>query len=194
MRIGIVSENYKHDSIAIKSLLDKKFVPKVTFIPILKQVTGDDLLTPKTARLLNERIIRKQLQLIILVKDLDALPSDKNQITAIKNKSKQIIKNKITSDYLLFLVIFELEALILADIPSFNKFYGLKYQYKGNPLYQSEPKELIKQKTAKTKNQYQESKAPEIFQHLDYETVYSKHSGKNSFQSFVDELAKKIND
>ena len=69
-----------------------------------------------------------------------------------------------------------MEALILADIDSFNDYYGLKTKPIGDPMTKSEPKEILKKLTTKTqKGEYKESDALAIFQNLKFKTIYKNH-------------------
>ncbi len=192
-RIGIISENYNNDSKAVAYLLKKRFGKQATFIPLLKSISGKGLEEiRKVAAILKTEISKNSIDLLILVRDLDALISDKKEIKRVENWA-QTIKKKLTTDQKLFIVIFELEALILADINTFNGVYKTKYQLKTSPKFQSEPKELLKQITRKTKRKYKESDTPEIFQQLNFQKVYQNHKGENSFQSFIDELTTILN-
>jgi hypothetical protein len=74
----------------------------------------------------------------------------------------------------LLINIYELEALILADIATFNKFYGTSINYSKNVMHHKEPKEFLIQKTAKNKKTYSESHCPEIFRHLDISIIRQK--------------------
>ena len=128
MRVGIISENYENDSIALKVLLEKHFLKKkVTFLPICRTVEGDNLLNTKSARKINIESKKNQIDLVILAKDLDSLLSDKKRINEINNKIKSIAKQTKPS-IVPFIVIYEQEALILADIQTFNKEYKISYK------------------------------------------------------------------
>jgi len=164
---------------------------KVSFIPIGKNITGDKLLTPKAVKVINNESIQKNLDFVIIAKDLDALPSNKKQFMALTNKLTKIAK-EVNIKLIPFIIIFEQEALILADMEAFNTIYSITHTFKGNPRFQAEPKELLKKITAKSKRTYKESDTPEIFQQLDFKKVYKKHSGTNSFQSFIDDLEKQL--
>jgi len=199
MRIGIISENYDHDSKALKALLSqhsfmkKEQIIEVLFIPIGKNLEGDQLLGLKTSRIINIECKKKNINLVILAKDLDALPSNHKKIKKLSEKIQQVAKQ--IDEYLLpFIIIYEQEALILADIQTFNNIYGTRSSFRRNPQKQSEPKEFLKRITVKSKRKYKVSDTPEIFQQLNFNTVYNNHSGDNSFRTFVDELEKQIND
>ena len=197
MKIGIISENFDNDSAALRALLGqhifkKKQKPiKVTFKPIGRKIEGDHLLTPKSARVINAECKRYNIDLVVLAKDLDGLPSNQKKIKQIEDKIQKIAK-QATTKVLPFIVIFEQEALILADIQTFNRIYKTTYTSTRNPLFQSEPKELLKQLTNKSNKKYRESDTPEIFQQLDFQTVFNNHKGENSFQSFIKELEKAV--
>ena len=71
---------------------------------------------------------------------------------------------------LFLLNIYELEALILADVEAFNQLYGTSISFSGDPMRRKEPKEYLQRKikaVKKSKKYYHESDAPEIFSALD---------------------------
>lgn len=82
----------------------------------------------------------------------------------------------------------ELEALILADIETFNEIYGIEKQYNKNPKFEDDPKSKLRTWTekGKAKDQYDENHAEKIFKKLRFEVVYRKHFGDDSFQEFID--------
>ncbi|MEM1119146.1 MAG: hypothetical protein AAGJ18_01775, partial [Bacteroidota bacterium] len=96
-------------------------------------------------------------------------------------------------DCIFFLIIFEVESLILADITTFNKISKINYQLKTSPKFQVNPKELLKQITRKSKKQYKESDTPEIFQQLNFQNIYQNYQGEYSFQTFINELTITLN-
>jgi len=198
MRIGIISENYDHDSKALKALLakhsfknKKKQTIKVLFFPIGRTIEGDQLMSPKISRVINIECKKKNIDLVILAKDLDALPSNSQKIKKLIEKIKLVAK-QIDQYLLSFIIIYEQEALILADIQTFNSIYGTSYSFTKNPKVQAEPKELLKSITAKSNRKYKVSDTPEIFQQLNIQTVLKNHSGDNSFQSFIKKLEEKL--
>ncbi len=197
MKIGIISENYFNDSKAYKVLLDKHVFKKgkkklnISFIPIGKKIEGTYLLTGKVVRIINTECKKKNLDFVIFAKDLDALSTDRRAIQVLTKKIEQIAQ-QVSIKILPFIVIFEQEALILADIKAFNKEYGTNSSFSKDPKLQPNPKKLLKKLTNKTKKKYKESDTPEIFQQLDFQTVFNNHKGENSFQSFIKELEKAV--
>lgn len=197
MKIGIISENYFYDSEAYKILLNKHVYRKgqkeicASFIPIGKNIEGDKLLTSKAVKTINAECEKKDIHFVILAKDLDALPSDEKKINILSKKIKDLSK-QITPRVLPFIIIFEQEALILANIEAFNSIYKTNSSFNKNPKFQSNPKDFLKRLTSKSNRKYKESDTPEIFQQLDFQTVYKNHKGENSFQSFIKTLEKEI--
>lgn len=192
IRVGIVGENYHNDSVALKNLLERRYdINKIQFVPMLKGTTGDKLASRGIRRLLEIEIAKKskkgKIHFIIFFRDLDRLPSDAEKI---KDRQDWFEFVKMFPADALFLAIFESEALLLADIEAVNQCYNIKLSYNKNPLSEKEPKEYLRRKT---KEKYKQSDCPELFKLLNIEVVCQKHIGDISFQSFIQELDKKLN-
>jgi hypothetical protein len=67
--------------------------------------------------------------------------------------------------------IYELEALILADIEVFNKAYGCDIEKHADPMKVSGPKEVLIEATRKADKQFNVSHNPQIFSVLNFETL-----------------------
>jgi len=194
-RIGIIGENYENDSKPLRTLLSRVFdKQKAIFIPILPKIEGNQLeRIRKILVALKSEIIRKRLDCLILMRDLDGLPSELKKIE-VRNKWFKEIENGISKKCIPLLIIYELEALILSDITTFNKIYKTKYKLKGKPKFQKEPKGLLKKLTAHSKKTYHESHADDIFQKISHTELIKNHSGKSySYESFIDELETTLN-
>lgn len=128
------------------------------------------------------------IKFIIFFHDLDGFPSDEDKINDYRDWFHSI---RLHNDLdVLFLVIWESEALLLADIEVVNKFYKVKINYGNkNPLFEKEPKEYLQRQTQK---KYVQSDCTELFTLMDFDTVYKNHKGEISFQSFIDELDEKL--
>ena len=191
-RVGIISENYENDSKPLRHLLSRVFdKQKAVFIPILPKIEGNQLeRIRKVLIALKSESVTKRLDCLILMRDLDGLPSESKKI-ALRNKWFKEIENGISKKCIPFLIIYELEALMLADITTFNKIYKIKYQPKGQPKFQKDPKDLLKKLTAHPKKTYHESHAADIFQKINHQELLNNHSGKiYSYESFIDTLKK----
>lgn len=192
IRVGIVGENYHNDSIALKNLLERRYdISKIQFVPMLRGTTGDKLKSKGIKRLLELEVVKKnkkgEINFIIFFHDLDALPGDSQKIKDVYDWFNSV---KINDLDILFLVIFESEALLLADIKTINDFYKIFINFTKSPLWQDKPKEFLYRKTGE---KYKQSDCPELFKLLNIDVVYQKHIGDISFQSFIQELDEKLN-
>ena len=120
---------------------------------------------------------------------MDGFPSEQSKIN---DYTKWFHGIRIHRDLdILFLTIYESEALLLADIEAINTFYKIKLTYSKNPLFEKEPKEYLQRKTQK---RYKQSDCTELFKVLNFDLVYTNHSHSDHpcFQSFIDELDEKL--
>ena len=124
---------------------------------------------------------------MIYVRDLDAFQSQTNHVKT-KVEWFKSLDSSVNNKGLFLLNIWELEALILGDIETFNKIYKTKHKVTGDPMFIKEPKEHLKNITSKANRQYQESDCPDIFKKLDVAQIEKKCS---FFADFITELDKK---
>lgn len=204
IKIGIVGEHPQNDSEALQHLLTPKVCKNVQFLPIVKNLRGSDFddeenggASKKFLKLLQSEFIDSKLEKVIFVRDADEVLSE--QIVQKQHKRDRWFKQAnqtIQGKGVFFLAVYEMEALIIADIKTFDKMYSVKTKEVGNPMMCFDPKAYLKKSSVKSKRgAYEEKHAPEIFQKLDFKTVYDKHRGERSFQAFADELkAKKMID
>lgn len=183
IKIGIIGENYQNDSCAFKAFLTPQYQGKITFVPILKSLNGGRPPIKKVLNMLPTEIQKYQLNALLFLLDLDK-DSNRNEC----NQWFATIKKGVSVDSIFYLAVIELEALILADIEIFNMKYGVKKQYTKNPKFEDDSKSILKAWTekGKTKAQYNENDAEEIFKKLRFEIVYKNHFGDDSFQEFID--------
>lgn len=192
IKIGVVGEHPSNDSESLCQLLRPVANEHVQFTTILKKIRGSQLDNERMFfNSLKSEFLGEDLQYIIFIRDLDGLFSQKSKIKERDEwffKANKFIENK----GIFFLAIYEIEALILADIDGFNAYYGLKTKPVGDPMTKSEPKEMLKKLTSKTqKGEYKESDALAIFKNLNLKNIYKNHKGERSFQAFIDELKAK---
>jgi hypothetical protein len=172
IKIGLVGED-PNDTSSIKNLLQKRYRKRITFYPLVSRIKGYHLDNPKIRRSLPIEFSDKKCKFVIYIRDLDGFKTDHSKIKSRQNWFKEIDK-VVNNKGILLLNIWELEALILADIATFNKLYKTSYKYTGDPMVQKEPKEELMRATLKTKRQYKESDCPEIFEKLDFNIVEKK--------------------
>jgi len=180
MKIGLVGEA-PNDTQSIQNLLSKKYFTH-EYLFLLNRTNGSNLDNSKTKRLLRIEYETKKPNIIIFIRDLDGLSNNKTQLKSRKkyfsNSNKTVDKKGI---YLLN--IYEIEALILSDIETFNNIYKTNIKKIDNPMNIEEPKELLKKES---KYHYNESHNPDIFKELDFDKV----NNCNYFNEFIKKLDK----
>ena len=165
MRIGLVGEA-PHDTESIKHLLLKRY-PSIEFVPLISNIRGCELENQKVKHILAKQFQSEKLDYTIFIRDLDSHENDRDKILERKiyiNSFKGSVQHKC----ILFLNIYMIEALILADIETFNSIYksSLTLNY---PVSQYDnPKEVLKEST---KNRYKEGHNSMIIKKLDINTV-----------------------
>ena len=168
LTVGLIGEN-PNDSRALTALLGQRYAGKFAPVPLAKNRTGDQLANPKMLRVLAEEYRLKQPRLVVYIRDLDALASN-----AAKVREREIefekIKNVVGKDALFLLHIYQFEALILADIATFNRLYQVAIAAKGNPTAVENPKKKLVSATDKLKapRQYHPNHSAEIAAQLNY--------------------------
>ncbi len=194
IRIGIIGEHPYNDSKPIKILLEKEYKDKeVQFFILFNNIRGgqlDDKIdkpSRKAIAQLKDAFRAKKLDFVIYIHDLDGLPSDEKKIKIRENWFKILDREGANRKGIFLLNIYELEALVLSDINAFNQLYSVNIAFKGNPMYQAEPKELLKEKTAKSpRGKYKEADAANIFEQLDIEKI-KNHRQYKQFIAKLDE-------
>lgn len=168
-RIGLIGED-PNDTLAIRNLLLQKYPKGFQFKQLIKNKKGYQLNNDRVANALKIEFQDFKPDYVIFIRDADAIATEESKIRIVVdwfNKLNLIVNRR----GILLVNIYELEALILADIKSFNKFYGTQIKYTGNVMYQAKPKEFLFVKTASNKKSYSESDCPELFRYLNFDTV-----------------------
>ncbi len=170
MKVAILGESHS-DSDALINLLARKFsLIEFLKMPAKKTATGSMLDNPKARRAFRVEFEIEKPDLVILSRDLDATKASSEYSQKLEERKGYFSKLKKTFNQkiLKLLHIYELEALILADISSFNSWGGFEIEFVGNPMEQEQPKEYLQ---TNTKNNFKESDNPEIFKYLNYEKL-----------------------
>jgi hypothetical protein len=126
---------------------------------------------------------KEKLNAVLIMRDLDNEAKRPKRNLWFEN-----VRKAVTIDSVFYLAVMELEALILADIDTFNGIYGIKGQYTKNPKFEADPKQVLKNRTSHTNKKYKPNDALDIFTKLDFDIVYKKHKDEDSFQAFIDEF------
>lgn len=185
MKIGLVGEA-PNDTNAIQNLLSKRYSsPDFIFYPLLNNIHGSDL---DNQRAKNQLRIEYQItkpDIVIFIRDADGTVKNKS---AIRNRKKYFSDfNSVVNKKGIFLLnIFEIEALIIADIEAFNRFFNCELKYEGDPMEVEHPKEDLRNKC----HRFNESFNPEIFRQLTFETV---RKNCRYFHQFIIKFEKRMN-
>jgi hypothetical protein len=184
MKIALVGEA-PNDTQAIKNLLIKRYTKeKFDFVFLLQRINGSNLDSQKTKRFLRVEFENQKPDLVIFIRDLDALLSDKTNIEERKLYYTEF--NSVVDKKGIYLLnIFEIEALILADIFTFNGMYQTNIETFLDVMLIQQPKELLKNAS---KN-YNESHNAAIFEKLEFDKVMEC----KYFNEFIVKLDKYLN-
>jgi hypothetical protein len=163
MTIGLIGEA-PNDTSSIKNLLSRKYTD-ITFKTLLNNIHGSQLDNQKTKHLLRKEFEWEKPDAVIFVRDLDGLETDEGQMATRKGYFTDF--NSVVNYKGIYLLnIYEIEALILSDIATFNKVYGTVLLQEKDPMLIIEPKEYLKKSTISQNAKYVESHNPEIFSYL----------------------------
>ncbi|CAN5656274.1 hypothetical protein BH10BAC5_BH10BAC5_04300 [soil metagenome] len=190
IKIGLIGES-PNDTESIKNILSRCYKDQVKFKILLNNITGYYLDSAKTFKMLNFENYEDYC-LIIVIRDLD----DDNYI---KDRNDWFCKlNIIMKGKGIFLLnIYELEAIFLSDISSFNKFFKTTIKYNKNPENEYDPKEYLKLKTRQEKKDrksqckkiYSENDSPDLCKIVDVTVLKNK---LNYFSKFISDFEKKF--
>jgi len=188
-RIGLIGED-PNDTLSIRNLLWQKYPGVFQFKQLIRNKKGSQLNNTRTEVALKIEFEDYKPDHVIFIRDADALPTEKEKIDKIIAWFEKLNKT-VKQKGILLINIYELEALILADIESFNRLYATSIQYSKNCMHQKEPKEFLMQKTAKNRKVYSESDCPNIFEHLKYDVVVTNCAYFKDFDTTIKQLTTK---
>jgi hypothetical protein len=176
MKIGLIGE-YPTDIKAVAALLRKEFGSEIAILPLLLDIHGDNLNPEqknekgKVKRLLRQEFEWEKPDVVIFIRDLDATPLCEDYTEKIFRKKRYFTEYRsiVGKDKALFLLnVYELEALIFANIEVFNKEYIADLQPVENIYHIKDPKGLLK--TAGNKK-YNQSDNPALFKLLEIDVL-----------------------
>ena len=189
LTVGLIGEN-PNDTDALVELLNRRYAGRFAAFQLVKRQTGDRLGSAKTQRMLASNYEQKKPRLVVYIRDLDAPDSD-----AAKHRERQQefadIKKVVGKEALFLLHVQQFEALLWADIETFNRHYGVSLTAKGDPTTIKEPKLKLISATDKPKagKQYSPNHSTELAAKLDYDELLRKCS---YFREFDEAFAKKL--
>ncbi len=189
-KIGVIGEHPNNDAAAIIALLEQYVCSEYELVVFPTKLLRGGMLD--SIKLLQNQLLfelsREKYECLILIRDLDDLASAKAKI---KEKEKWFQKvNKMTGGInFFFLIIYELESLMLCDLDALNSYFQTPIYISKAPMLVKTPKEEL---TLQTKNSamnpYNPSDSVAILRKLDFQQLYQNHIGEHSFQTFVEEL------
>ncbi|MCE3295497.1 MAG: hypothetical protein K0R65_1211 [Crocinitomicaceae bacterium] len=183
MKVALVGEA-PNDTLSIQNLLVKRYSSNISFFSLLNRINGSQLDNQKTKRFLRIEYETKKPDIVIFIRDLDdILPS----VEKIANRKLYFSSsNSVVDKKGIFLLnVFEIEALILADIETFNKIYNCNIKSIPEPMSIIEPKELLRSYS----KDYNESHNPDVFKKLNFENTLNC----SYFNLFILKLDQEIN-
>jgi len=185
--VGLIGEN-PNDTNALRALLMQRYT--FNAINLIKGQTGDRLVNPKAQRALAVEYDKKQPQLVIYIRDLDALASNKAQVRK-RHEEFAAINNIVQGRGIFLLHVYQFEALLLADIEVFNQQYKVSFPVKGDPTMVEKPKDKLMAATDKPKaaRKYHENDSAELAGLLDYAKLVKNCA---YFRAFDAEFAARI--
>ena len=160
-----------NDTEAVKALWEKYYSDTpVEFCVHVQRVRGSDLDSQGTKRVLRKEYEVEKPSLVVFIRDLDALQSDKAKVKTRKEWFTSL-NSVCDNNGLLLLNIFEIEAWLLADTSALNQRFNVSINAYDTPENIVEPKELL---IKLTKNSYSEHHCRELIPLLDVELLKAK--------------------
>lgn len=184
MKIGLVGEA-PHDTNSILNLLSRQpLFAGFEFIALINNIHGSLLDNQKTKHILRKQYESEKPDIVIFIRDLDNLEGNK---TAFSLRKKYFLScNSVVDNKGIYLLnIYEIEALIISDIETFNNHFDCSIIYNADPMILEMPKEFLKKRC----RGYAETLNPEIFEHLVFDTIL-QHC--KYFREFIVELKEKL--
>lgn len=120
-RVGLLGES-PNDTRAIEQLLSLRYGGRVEFFTLINGITGDMLETAGAYRQLRRECDYERPNLVLVIRDLDGLETDRPQLRKRRAYFKEVDK-QVEGIGLLLLNIYTIEALIAADIAVFDAHY-----------------------------------------------------------------------
>ncbi len=188
-RVGLLGES-PNDTKAVARLLGPRYGGQVEFFTLVRNVTGDNLDTQGAFRQLRRDYQSERPNLVVVIRDLDALETDKAQLRQRQAYFRKVAKQvggKKKAVYLLN--IYSIEALIAAHIERFNEYYSSACRIEGDVMHIEKPVELLKEATRHCKKQYLEGNCGTLLALVNYEVLLSNC---RYFQAFDTELRSKL--
>lgn len=166
MKIGLVGE-HPNDSDCIENLLSRNYDHE--YLKLIREIRGSQLDEKNNSKLKRQIRIEYEWErpdLVIFIRDLDATKAseDYQQKLEFRKLYFAAFRSVVDGKALLLLNIYELEALLLADLDTFNNQLGTEVSIDIPPESLPEPKEWLQ---SASEMKYNSSMNPKLFSKLD---------------------------
>lgn len=170
VRVGLLGES-PNDTAALKVLLQQKYAGRIQIFPLLKNLKADKVSGLKALRMLPKVYAAERPEVVVFIRDLDALASNTAQWQK-RQKEFNDINERVGGKGIFLLHIYEFEALIMAHIAPFNLLYKCAYNPQPDPMRIVDPKGKLQAASRKSKRgEYSENDCEEVCGHLDYDEL-----------------------
>lgn len=159
-----------NDTMAIEALLKQGYGQRADFFTLLRNINGDMLEDAKTFRNLRKEYELERPNLVVVIRDLDGLETKGakwRQRQAYFRKVHKTVEQKS----LPLLNIYEIEALICADMAAFNKEYKCACPSPADPMAIEDPKQWLMNVTEPGKRRYTVGNCAKLLAAVTYDTV-----------------------
>nr|MBA3987333.1 hypothetical protein [Flavobacteriales bacterium] len=126
-KIGLIGEA-PNDTNSFINLFSNHCSEKGYFVNLINDIHGSMLENQKTKHLLRKEYESHKPDFVVFIRDLDGLETDIDQVDRRKAYFTEF-NSVIDKKGIYLLNIFEIEALILADIEAFNDLYNCQIEF-----------------------------------------------------------------
>jgi hypothetical protein len=168
-RVGLLGES-PNDTKAVTRLLAPRYGTQVEFFPLVDNITGDNLEMEGTFKLLRREYQYERPNLVVVIRDLDALETDKAQLRKRRAYFRKV-KKQVGDSAVYLLNIYSIEALIATHISVFNDYYKVQCIVETDVMAIEKPVELLKEATKTSKLRYLEGHCGDLLAQIDYDIL-----------------------
>ena len=169
--IAVIGESL-FDTKPLCQIWNKRYLKKARFSTVLKRLEGSVLYSKKIGRMIKADMQSSDYDFIIVVRDLDAGRSNHKQWSTVQDWYSELSEH--FPNNILLLNVQELEALILADIETFNAIYKTSIKFPGNPEALNSPKDFLISATHGKRKRFEVKDNQQLIPRLDFTKVEAK--------------------
>ena len=170
----------------MERLLTPRYGGRVEFFTLIEGVTGDMLDTQGAFRQLRREYQLERPNLVVVIRDLDALETDRGQLRKRQSYSRRVAR-QVNNKGLYLLNIYTIEALVAADIAAFNAHYGCGCEIPGDVMLIEKPIELLRAATQHGKPRYLEAHCAELLEKANYDQLLANCRYFRDFDAAFDQ-------